>query len=165
MVVLGKISRASDTPGSGESISISHRNKGTHVFRKILLSCGPMILITVFITACNGAINGDPAARAVERYLQSLAGRDLNQMITNSCTDWEAQARQEYDSFAAVRLELNEVRCKSTGPEQGYTVVDCTGSILANYGDEDLQIDVADQTFRVVQEGGDWRVCGYVVAP
>jgi hypothetical protein len=24
-----------------------------------------------------------------------------------------------------------------------------------------LQIDVAEQTFRVIQEGGDWRVCGY----
>ena len=132
---------------------------------KILRSCGLVILIAVFFTGCSGASNSDPAARTVERYLQSLAGRDLNQMITNACTAWEAQARQEYDSFAAVSLELNEVSCKSTGQEQAYTLVDCTGSIIANYGDEDLQIDVAAQTFRVIQEGGDWRVCGYQGAP
>ena len=132
---------------------------------KILRSCGLVILIAMFLTGCSSAGNSDPAARAVERYLQSLAGRDLNQMITNACTAWEAQARQEYDSFAAVSLELNEVSCKSTGQEQAYTLVDCTGSIIANYGNEDLQIDVADQTFRVIQEGGDWRVCGYQGAP
>jgi hypothetical protein len=132
---------------------------------KILCSYRLVVLIAVFLTGCSGASNGDPAARAVERYLQSLAGRDLNQMITNACTAWEAQARQEYDSFAAVSLELNKVSCKSTGQEQPYTLVDCTGSIIANYGNEDLQIDVAEQTFQVIQEGGDWRVCGYQGAP
>ena len=132
---------------------------------KILRSCGLVFLIAAILSGCSGASNSDPAARAVEKYLQSLAGRDLNQMITNACTAWEAQARQEYDSFSAVSLELNEVSCKSTGQEQAYTLVDCTGSIIANYGNEDLQIDVADQTFRVIQEGGDWRVCGYQGAP
>jgi hypothetical protein len=132
---------------------------------KILCSCWRVFLMAAFLSGCSGASNSDPAARAVERYLQSLAKRDLNQMITNACTAWESQTRQEYDSFAAVSLELNEVSCKSTGQEQTYTLVDCTGSIIANYGNEDLQIDVADQTFRVIQEGGDWRVCGYQGAP
>jgi hypothetical protein len=67
--------------------------------------------------------------------------------------------------LAAVRLESKILSCKSTGQEPAYTLVDCTGSIIANYGNEDLQIDVADQTFRVIQEGGDWRVCGYQGAP
>ena len=124
-----------------------------------------VILVAALITACGGAGNADPAARAVERYIQGLVGRDLNQMIDNACTDWETMARQEYDSFAAVRLELKDLSCKSTGQEQAYDLVDCTGSIIANYGDEDLQIDVAEQTFRVIQEGSDWRVCGYQTTP
>ena len=33
--------------------------------------------------------------------------------------------------------------------------------IIANYGAEDLEIDVAEQAYRTVQEGGQWRVCGY----
>jgi hypothetical protein len=132
---------------------------------KSLRSRGLIILIVAFLTGCSGAGSSDPAAMSVERYLQGLVGRDLNQMISNACTAWEEQARQEYDSFAAVKLELNDLSCKSTGEEQAYTLVACTGSIIANYGNEDLQIDVADQTFQVIQEGGDWRVCGYHGAP
>ena len=86
-------------------------------------------------------------------------------MIGNACADWETMARQEYDSFAAVQLELKDLSCKSTGQDQVYDLVDCTGSIIANYGDEDLQIDVAEQTFRAIQEGSDWRMCGYQATP
>lgn len=116
-------------------------------------------LIAAFLVGCSGA--GDQAARAVERYLQALANRDLNQMVSHTCAAWEAQARQEFNSFTAVELELKDVSCKVTGQDQSFTLVSCTGSIIANYGNEDLQIDVAEQTFRVIQEGGDWRVCGY----
>jgi hypothetical protein len=139
--------------------------RGMIVSGKRLRSIGLLILVAGFLTGCGGASNSDPAARAVEKYLQALAGRDLNRMIANACTAWEAQARQEYDSFAAVSLELKDVSCKSTGQEQSYTLVDCAGSIIANYGTEDLQIDVADQTFQVLQEGGVWRVCGYQGSP
>jgi outer membrane murein-binding lipoprotein Lpp len=148
-----------------EKLSKYRKKRGTIVFRNRLRSIGLMILVAVLLTGCGGASKSDPAASAVENYLKALAGRDLNQMIANACTAWEAQARQEYDSFAAVSLELKEVSCKSTGQDQSYTLVDCTGSIIANYGNEDLQIDVADQTFQVVQEAGDWRVCGYQGAP
>lgn len=119
------------------------------------------LLIATFLAGCGNASKSDRAAGAVEGYLQALAERDLNQMISQSCAAWEAQARLEYDSFAAVKLELNDVSCQAAGEDQAYTLVACTGSIIANYGNEDLQIDVADQTFQVIQEGGDWRVCGY----
>lgn len=82
-------------------------------------------------------------------------------MVSYTCAAWEAQARQEFNSFTAVKLELKDVSCKVTGQDQSFSLVSCTGSIIANYGNEDLQIDVAEQTFRVIQEGGDWRVCGY----
>lgn len=120
-----------------------------------------ILLIGAFLAGCGGADKGAGAAGAVEAYLQALAARDLNQMISNACAAWEAQAKLEYDSFAAVKLELKDVSCQTTGEDQGYTLVACSGSIIANYGDEDVQIDVANQTFQVIQEGGDWRVCGY----
>lgn len=125
------------------------------------LQRGLLLLLTIaFLAGCGGG-NGAGAAGVVEAYLQALAARDLNQMISNSCAAWEAQAKLEYDSFAAVKLELKDVSCQATGEDQGYTLVACRGSIIANYGNEDLQIDVANQTFQVIQEGGDWRVCGY----
>ncbi len=82
-------------------------------------------------------------------------------MVSHTCAAWEAQARQEFNSFTAVKLELKDVSCKVIGQDQSFSLVSCTGSIIANYGNEDLQIDVAEQTFRVIQEAGDWRVCGY----
>lgn len=124
-----------------------------------------VLVIAILLGGCSSTGNAGGAAGAVERYLQALASRDLNQMISASCADWEAQARLEYDSFAAVKLELKDLSCQATGQEQPYTLVACSGTIIANYGAEDLQIDVADQIFRVIQEGGEWRVCGYHSIP
>lgn len=123
-----------------------------------------MFVLAVLLGACSSAQQGG-AAEAVEGYLQALAERDLNQMIGASCAGWEAQARLEFDSFSAVKLELKDVSCQATGQEPPYTLVGCSGTIIANYGAEDLQIDVADQTFQVIQEGGEWRVCGYHSLP
>ena len=136
--------------------------QGSTVLRVNRVRFGWLILLLVAILAgCGGDSQGEGAAKAVEGYLQALAKRDLNRMIDHACAAWESQARLEYDSFAAVELELKDLSCQTTGEDQGYTLVSCTGSIIANYGDEDLQIDVAEQTFQVIQEGGDWRVCGY----
>lgn len=123
-----------------------------------------MFVVAALLGACSNAQGSGPAG-AVEGYLQALAKRDLNQMISASCADWEAQARLEFDSFAAVKLELKDLSCQVTGQDQPYTLVVCSGTIIANYGAEDLQIDVADQTFQVIQEGGEWRVCGYHSQP
>ena len=120
-----------------------------------------VLLFAVMLGGCSGSSKGSGAAGAVEGYLHALASRDLNQVVSASCAEWEPQARLEYDSFAAVRLELKDLSCQETGEDQPYTLVSCSGTIIANYGAEDLQIDVADQTFQVIQEGGEWRVCGY----
>lgn len=118
-------------------------------------------ILLIILVACNSAAQTTDPAKAVEGYLAALVERDLNQMINRSCADWEAQARVEYDSFAAVKLNLQDLQCQTSGQEGEYTLIACTGSIIANYGAEDLQIDVANQTYRVRQEGGEWRMCGY----
>lgn len=120
-------------------------------------------ITAVVLSGCSSTSQGNGPAGVVENYLQALANRDLNQVVSASCAEWEPQARVEYDSFAAVRLELKDLSCQETGQATPYTLVGCSGTIIANYGAEDLQIDVADQTFRVIQEGGEWRVCGYQV--
>ena len=40
------------------------------------------------------------------------------------------------------------------------SLVDCTGSIIASYNDEDQELDLSVRTYQVTQEGGDWLVCG-----
>jgi hypothetical protein len=116
------------------------------------------LCFAVFLLGCSPA---GSAADAVTGYLEALVARDLNRMTNLSCAAWEPQARLEFDSFAAVKLNTQDLGCKQVGQDQNYTLVTCTGSIIANYGAEDLQIDVAGRTYQVVQEGSEWRMCGY----
>ena len=82
-------------------------------------------------------------------------------MINRACAAWEAQAQQEFDSFAAVTANLDQVKCQMTGQEGDNRLVTCQGKIIANYGNEVLEINLGDRTYLVVDEGGAWRMCGY----
>lgn len=112
------------------------------------------------LNACQGATNNSGAAQAVEAYFQALVVKDANQMINLSCAAWEASAKQEYDSFAAVETRLENVACQAGEQDNGVTLIICSGKIIASYGAEDLEIDLGERTYQAVQEGGEWRMCG-----
>ena len=112
------------------------------------------------LAACAGA-SADGAASAVERYLDALVAGDVNQLVDASCAAWEADARLEMDSFSAVSVEMEDLQCKESGQEGDIALVDCSGKIIANYGNEVLEINLADRTYAAVLEGGEWRMCGY----
>ncbi len=125
----------------------------------------PILALMLILAACGGANGGAP--QAVEAYLAALVNRDENAVIAASCAAWEEQARQEFNAFSAVKLEMQAVACTQSGTDPGQNgaaetaLVQCTGQIIANYGQENLTIDVAERTYAVVQEGGAWRMCGY----
>lgn len=118
-----------------------------------------LLLLLLVLASCSSASSGAP--EAIESYLNALEAKDLNQMINLSCSEWEAQARLEFDSFAAVELTLEEVDCQESGQAGDYTLVSCNGRIVASYGAEDLVIELPERTFRVLQQGGESRMCGY----
>jgi len=129
-----------------------------------------IIIFSILLASCAaGSDNTAAAAAAVQSYWQAMVERDLNKVVTSSCAAWEAQARTEFNSFSAVTLKLDNVKCQAAGqasPAAGQAAGDavqvtCSGAIIANYGAEDLTIDIADRTYRVVNEGGEWRMCGY----
>ncbi len=111
------------------------------------------------ISACSKDSNGP--ATAIEAYNQALVNGEADQLSTLSCAAWEADAQNELASFAAVKVSLQDMTC-SQGNQDGDTVlVSCTGKIVANYGNEVLEINLADRLYQAVLEGGDWRMCGY----
>lgn len=118
-------------------------------------------LAALLLAGCAGASKDEAAAAAVQSYWQAIVDRDLNKVVGLSCASWEAQARTEFNSFSAVKLKLDNVTCKAAGQSGEAVQVTCTGAIIANYGAEDLTIDIANRTYQVVNEGGDWRMCGY----
>lgn len=118
-----------------------------------------LIMIAMIAGACAGDAN--QPAEAVEAYLQALVSKDANKLVNASCAAWEADARQEMDSFLAVKVDLQDAHCQELSREGYSSLVACSGKIIANYGAEVLEINLADRNYQVVLEGGQWRMCGY----
>jgi hypothetical protein len=118
-------------------------------------------LLSLLLLACSrsGKPN-DGAVTAVETYIQALSDKNADQMIAASCAAWEEQAQLELDAFVGVQTRVEELACEVTGTEGEITLVSCAGQIIATYGAEDRNFPLDATAFQVVQEGGEWRVCG-----
>ena len=77
------------------------------------------------------------------------------------CQDWETQALVELDAFQGVTASLDAVSCQKQGMDGAAALITCTGNILATYNNEQQELSVEGRTYQVVEEGGEWRVCGY----
>ena len=126
--------------------------------RKFFLILLAIMMATLFLTAC--ASNEGAPARAVENYLNALVAKDADRLTTLSCGEWEDEALLELDSFQAVTARLEGLACEQTGSDGDTALVLCSGNIIATYDNEDQELDLSVRTYQVVQEGGEWLVCG-----
>jgi hypothetical protein len=118
-----------------------------------------MIVITLALTACAKSDAGAPA-KAVEDYLTALVNKDADRLPTLVCGAWESDALIELDSFQAVTARLEDAACEQTGTDGDTALVKCNGRIVASYNNEDQELDLSVRIYQLVQEGGDWLVCG-----
>jgi hypothetical protein len=118
-----------------------------------------VILAALALTAC-AANNSNPPVKAVEDYLNALVAKDADRLSTLSCGEWEDDALLELDSFQAVNTRLEDVACQQTGTDGSTALVLCNGKIIATYDTEDQELDLSVRTYQVVEEGGEWLVCG-----
>ncbi len=124
--------------------------------RKWILA-GLLLAIMLGVTACTGG--GDSAAaQAVESYFEAVVTGDADAMSTLVCPEFEDMAYLEMDSFIGVTAETDNVVCTQSG-EGDAVEVTCTGKILASYGNEQQEFDLAGRTFDVVNREGEWLVC------
>ena len=114
---------------------------------------------TLSLSACASS-NENAPAKAVEGYLNALVAKDADRLSTLVCADWEDEALIELDSFQAVTPRLDGLACEQTGTEGNTALVLCNGKIVATYNNEDQELDLSVRTYQVVQEGGEWLVCG-----
>jgi outer membrane lipoprotein-sorting protein len=117
-----------------------------------------LLAASILLAAC--ASNSDAPAQAVQNYLNALVNKEADKLPTLVCADWENDAMIELDSFQAVTARLDNISCSQTGTDGDTSLVLCTGNIVATYGDEDQEIDLSTRTYQVVNQGGDWLVCG-----
>jgi hypothetical protein len=128
--------------------------------RKLGLVIVLLSLFALLLSACGGKA-ADPAAKAVENYLNALVGKDTTRLSALSCADWESNALLELDSLQAVKTRLEGLTCTTTGTNGTTSDVSCQGKILATYNNEDQTLDLSVRTYQVVQQGGEYLVCGY----
>lgn len=118
-----------------------------------------MLALSIILSAC-GAGNSNSAADAVESYITALANKDEATLIPLSCADWEDDARIELDSFQLVEVTIDGMSCQQSGADGDKTLVDCTGTLNMSYNGEPQSLDLADRTYEVIEQNGDWLVCG-----
>ena len=128
--------------------------------RKLALLVFVISLLALPLSGCGGKTS-DPASKAVQDYLNALVSKDSNKLSALSCADWEQNALMELDSLQAVKTRLDGVSCQTAGSSGTTTQVKCQGRILATYNGEDQALDISARTYQVVQQGGDYLVCGY----
>ena len=118
-----------------------------------------MLGLSVLLSACSSA-NSNGAADAVEGYVNALAGNDEASLSALSCADWEASALTELDSLQAVTAKLDGFSCQQTGTDGDTALVDCKGKMILSYNGEDQELDLSTRTYKVLEENGNWLVCG-----
>jgi hypothetical protein len=118
-----------------------------------------MLALSIILTACGASASGG-AAPAVESYITALAAKDEAALISNSCADWEDDALLELDSFALVEVTVDGMACTESGTDGEVTLVDCQGKFQMSYAGEPQELDLSARTYEVVNQSGDWLVCG-----
>ncbi len=116
-------------------------------------------LFIIFLASCSA--NQQSEVKPVENYYRALMDKNLNLMLAQVCPSWEEQARNDYQSFAAVSAQLKNLQCHVQSTQGKTASVVCQGKIEANYGNEILEIDLSKFIYKVIQENGSWQLCGY----
>jgi len=150
----------------GNKLSNSHRKsrKEGQILKPILrFSVFILLLFGIFtllgLSACT--VSNDAPAQTIERYYQALAEKDQDQLTNLSCAEWETSALMELDSFMNVETTLQDVECQTVHQGEDKALVNCTGAIAASYEGELREFPISGQTYRLVLEAGEWRMCGY----
>jgi hypothetical protein len=118
-----------------------------------------MLALSILLSACGASASGG-ATTTVEGYITALVTKDQAALISNSCADWEDDALIELDSFALVEVTVDGMSCTEAGADGDKTLVNCTGMLNMSYNGEPQSLDLADRTYEVIEQDGNWLVCG-----
>jgi len=127
--------------------------------RKLFLILVTLLVGNLILTACASS-KTDAPAKAVEGYWNTIVAKDSGRLPTLVCGAFEEEALTTLDSLQAVSARLDNFSCTQSGTDGDIALVNCTGSMVLTYDTEDQQIDLSAFTYEVIEQGGDWLVCG-----
>lgn len=118
-----------------------------------------LFLLEITLSAC-GSGSASPAVGAVEGYVNAIVSNNADALSAISCAEWETDALIELDSLQAVSTTLDGFACQESGTDGDATLVHCDGKMILTYNGENQELDLSTRTYRVIEQGGDWLVCG-----
>jgi hypothetical protein len=124
---------------------------------RFLSLLGVLIVLALVLAGCAQ----DSPVETLETYLQAKVDSDLDVLLSLSCADWEAQAIVEASSFESMNAELQGMSCQQTGQDGDYILIECQGQIVTVYNGETREWDLGAFPYRLIQEDGEWKMCGY----
>jgi hypothetical protein len=120
-----------------------------------------ILIIFVMSHSLFGCSSGAGPVSAIEGYIQSLTEKDVVAAVSASCLAWEEAAHAEASSFEAVEVTIDGLVCIEAGLDNEFTLVECDGKLVADYGGEIQDIDLSLRTYLAIREQGEWKMCGY----
>ena len=118
-----------------------------------------VLILLIALSAC--ASRNTQPEQAVEAYLNAIVDAKIDKITTLSCAEWEESAWLELDSFQGVEASLVDMQCTQSGSDGDTALVTCSGHFLTSYDGEAMEIDLSTREYELVQQGGEWLVCGY----
>lgn len=123
-----------------------------------------LFTLALLCTACQITASAkNPASQALQAYLEALTRKDETTLTLLSCADWELNALLELDAFQSVETSLEGLSCQPIESDESSASVVCQGKIVASYFAEDQEFDLSERTYQLVEQNGDWLVCGYLL--
>jgi hypothetical protein len=117
-------------------------------------------LLSPIFASCQSQTTSPPV-EALVSYLHALVDKDEAMLTVLSCPEWEVDALFELDAFQSVETRLVGLQCQLNAIDSNSATVTCQGKILTSYNGEQQEYDLGDRTYSIVEQGGDWLVCGY----
>ena len=78
------------------------------------------------------------------------------------CSEYETIAMMDFASFAIVETRMENFSCQVEGEAEGQVSVRCQGNLQASFGDETRSFDLSSRVYQVIEENGQWLVCGHL---
>lgn len=118
-----------------------------------------LMVLTLALSSCG--VPNSPSD-IIEEYIDAMVAKNDILTVNLSCVAWEENAKAEGAGFEGVEVSLEDVACLVMDETSDSASVSCTGKFIFQYaGGEIEEIDLDRRNYSLVQESGEWKMCGY----